>query len=163
MNNCVNCLLNNGLYCIRWTHSHLLFGHILHGLIMGCVDIFCDYVDWKVHVFTPNKFQVWMGPKASSSYVILFLIFRRTWISTSAMKRTGCRNLWKSTSGRTTSRSPSRKTVKRDQQSCYTTTHRYVGIYDKFRRKHYSPTLSNYGKTGVNGVWMWIFWMSYCK
>ena len=44
--------LNNGLYCTEWARSHLLFWQPLHGLkssIMGCVPIFHNCVDWKVH------------------------------------------------------------------------------------------------------------------
>ena len=36
----VNYSVNNGLYCTKWTHLHLLFGQLLPGLkslIMGCV------------------------------------------------------------------------------------------------------------------------------
>ena len=48
LNYCVNYLLNNGLYCSKWAHSHLLFGQLLCGLkssIMGCVPIFRDCTD----------------------------------------------------------------------------------------------------------------------
>ena len=41
----VNCLLNNGLYCM---HAHSLFDELLHGLkslIMGCIPILRDCVD----------------------------------------------------------------------------------------------------------------------
>ena len=43
--------LNNGLYCTKGVHSHLVFGQIFCGqksLMMGCVLIFRDFVDWKV-------------------------------------------------------------------------------------------------------------------
>ena len=39
VNYCGNYSLNNGLYCTRQTHSHLLFGQLSHGLI------FCDCMD----------------------------------------------------------------------------------------------------------------------
>ena len=58
----MNYSLNNGLYFTKWTHSHLPFGQLLHGLkssIMGCVPIFCDYVTMWTEKFTPNKLQVW--------------------------------------------------------------------------------------------------------
>ena len=45
VNYCVNYSLNDGLYCTKWTHSHLLFGQLWHGLkssMMGCAPIFCD-------------------------------------------------------------------------------------------------------------------------
>ena len=41
VNYCMNYLQNNGLYCTKWAHSHLLFGQLLHGMkssIMGCVN-----------------------------------------------------------------------------------------------------------------------------
>ena len=49
---CINYSLNNGLYCTKRAHSHLLFGQLLHGLkssTMGCELIFRDCMDWKVH------------------------------------------------------------------------------------------------------------------
>ena len=39
---CVNYLLNNGLYCNKWAHSHLLFCQLLYGLkssIIGFVPL----------------------------------------------------------------------------------------------------------------------------
>ena len=43
MNYCVKYSPNNGLYFTKWTHSHLQFGQLLHGLkssIIGCVPFF---------------------------------------------------------------------------------------------------------------------------
>ena len=44
--------LNKRLYCTEWAQLHLLFCQPLHGLnssIMGCVPIFHNCEDWKVH------------------------------------------------------------------------------------------------------------------
>ena len=46
----VNYSLNNGLYCTKHAHSHLLFGQHLNGLkIMSCAPIFGNCLDWKNH------------------------------------------------------------------------------------------------------------------
>ena len=45
-------ITNNGLYCTKWVHSHLLFGQLLRGLkslIMGYVPIFHNCVNRKIH------------------------------------------------------------------------------------------------------------------
>ena len=52
VNYCVNYLLNNGFYYTKWAHSHFLFGQLLRGLkssIIGCVPIFLDCMERKVH------------------------------------------------------------------------------------------------------------------
>ena len=39
---------NNGFYCTKWVHLHLLFGQHLNGLkssIMSCAPIFCNCLD----------------------------------------------------------------------------------------------------------------------
>ena len=49
---CMNYSLNNRFHCKKQALSHLLFGQLLgaqKSSIMGCIPIFCNCVDWKVH------------------------------------------------------------------------------------------------------------------
>ena len=53
IHSCINYSPNKGLYCTKQAYSHLLFCELLHGMkssIMGCVSIFSDFVDSKVHI-----------------------------------------------------------------------------------------------------------------